>query len=205
MFKVGHVDPAGRFGFLRSRLSAPDTVVGETIRQVAQSDLGSIFCREPRQPIRAASRTDAASDADHDERIEDEAVAVVHSLMFVVCPSSSSPISPATRVARQSTRPLRANGGHPRYGKSVELTPRSQPRSEEMTWSSFPPVLLAEPTPPPDPTQPAPARPKGPAAASHRRRTRACGYSTSAAAACPGGTSRYRCAAPQSDTEVPRL
>jgi hypothetical protein len=37
-----------------------------------------MFRGEPRQSISAAPRTDAAGDADHDERIEGEAVAIVH-------------------------------------------------------------------------------------------------------------------------------
>ena len=78
MFKVRQVNPTRRFAFLRPRLGAPEAIVGEAIGQVAQSNFGSEFGCEPRQSIRAAPRTDAAGDTDHNERIEGEAVAIVH-------------------------------------------------------------------------------------------------------------------------------
>ena len=62
------------------------------VSQVAQGDLGSEFCGEPRQPIRAAPRTDAAVDADH-ERIEGEAVTMMSISMFVFCSTPVKPLS----------------------------------------------------------------------------------------------------------------
>jgi hypothetical protein len=50
----------------------------EPICKVAQCHLRSIFRGKPRQAVRAATRTDAAGDTDHNEGIEGEAVAIVH-------------------------------------------------------------------------------------------------------------------------------
>jgi hypothetical protein len=99
MFKVRQVHAASRFAFLRPRLSAPEAIEGEPICKVAQSDLGSVFCGETRQSIRAASRTDAAGDMDHNERIEGEAVAIVHApdVRFLFLSSSSRCPSLASR------------------------------------------------------------------------------------------------------------
>jgi hypothetical protein len=51
MLKVRQVNPASRFAFLRPPLGAPEAIVREPLSQVAQSDLVSVFCGEPRQPI----------------------------------------------------------------------------------------------------------------------------------------------------------
>ena len=63
---------------LGPRLGTPQAIVGKTLHEIAQSDLGPELGCEARQSIRAAPRTDAAGDADHNERIEGEAVAIVH-------------------------------------------------------------------------------------------------------------------------------
>jgi len=78
MLKVRQVNPASRFALLRPRLGAPEAIVGETVSEVAKTDLRPEFRRETRQAIRAASRADAAGDTDHNERIQGEAVAIVH-------------------------------------------------------------------------------------------------------------------------------
>jgi hypothetical protein len=78
MLKVRQVNPASRFAFLRSRLSAPHAVIGKPVSQVAQRDLRPEFRGKPRQAVRALPRALAATDADHNERIEGEAVAIVH-------------------------------------------------------------------------------------------------------------------------------
>ena len=80
MLKVRQVNPASRFAFLRSRLSAPETVVREPICKVAQCDLRPEFRGKPRQAVRALPRALAARNADHNERIEGEAIAIVHPL-----------------------------------------------------------------------------------------------------------------------------
>ena len=85
MLKVWQVNPACRFTFFRSRLSAPHAVIGKSVSQVAQCDLRSEFRGEPRQAVRALPRALAATDANHSERIEGEAVAIVHALMFAFC------------------------------------------------------------------------------------------------------------------------
>jgi hypothetical protein len=43
------------------------------------------FRGKPRQAVRALPRALAATDADHNEGIEGEAVAIVHALMFAFC------------------------------------------------------------------------------------------------------------------------
>src|SRR4029077_15906209 len=62
---------SGRTG----RLTAPayqsaDRDLSQGARKLAFILGLSVFCGEPRESIRAAARTDAAGDADHNERIE---------------------------------------------------------------------------------------------------------------------------------------
>ena len=101
---------SSRFAFLRSCLSAPEAIVGEPLRQIAQSNFGSEFGGEPRQSIRAAPRTDAAGDADHNERIEGEAIAIVHAsnvrFLFLIRQRR-----PPQRLAVSPVR-FATNGGH---------------------------------------------------------------------------------------------
>jgi hypothetical protein len=53
------------------------------------------FRREPRETIRPAPRAIPASDPNHDERIQVEAIAVVvHVRVFTICSRRSRPLSP---------------------------------------------------------------------------------------------------------------
>jgi hypothetical protein len=78
MLKVRQVHSASGFAFLRSRLRAPHAVIGKPVSQVAQCDLRSEFRGKSRQAVRALPRALAATDADHNKRIEGEPVAIVH-------------------------------------------------------------------------------------------------------------------------------
>jgi hypothetical protein len=50
LFKVREVYAAGALAAFGARLGPPKTVVGETVREIAQADLGSIFCCEADAP-----------------------------------------------------------------------------------------------------------------------------------------------------------
>src|SRR5580693_8134532 len=114
MLKVRQVHSASRFAFLRSRLSAPHAVIGKPVSQVAQCDLRSEFPGKPRQAIRALPRALAAGNADHNERIEGEAVSIVHLPMFTICSftvKSDLSLPPMRRAAIDPTR----------FGQSAEV------------------------------------------------------------------------------------
>jgi hypothetical protein len=109
MFKVRQVHSASRFAFLRSRLSAPHAVIGKPIGQVAQCDLRPEFRGKPRQAVRALPRALAAGDTDHHERIEGEAIAIVHGpyVRFLFC------VRQATSCRRHSRFKLRQQDAKP--------------------------------------------------------------------------------------------
>jgi hypothetical protein len=98
--EVWQVHPTGRLARLGPCLGPLQAMIGEAVSQVAQAHLGAELGGEPRQSIRAPPRTDATGDADHNERIESEAVAIVHAPMFIFC--SKFVNSPMRRVAAAS-------------------------------------------------------------------------------------------------------
>jgi hypothetical protein len=54
------------------------TVVGKSVCEVAQSNLGAVFGGQSSKAIGPAPRADAASDPDDDKGIVREAIAAVH-------------------------------------------------------------------------------------------------------------------------------
>jgi hypothetical protein len=86
-------------------------MISECWYKVAQCDLRSIFLCKPRQAVRAAPRTNAAGDADHNERIEarrsQSSITNVRFLFFFV---KRRP-SPASAVYRPVEEPPRAQNG----------------------------------------------------------------------------------------------
>ena len=129
MLKVRQVNSASRFAFLRSRLGPPYAIIGEAVGKVAQRDFRSEFRGKSRQAVRAFPRALAATDADHNERIEGEAVAIISNVRFFVpsfvkrctSPTSRRLISRFVRFAQIAVIPT--NACEPRYG-------RSSPRAE---------------------------------------------------------------------------
>jgi hypothetical protein len=78
---------------MRRACRAPPPATGsrrKPIREVAQTDLGTEFRRQPRQPVRSFPRPAAAGDPHDDERIVGETVPVIHIGVFAICSMSQA-------------------------------------------------------------------------------------------------------------------
>jgi hypothetical protein len=91
LLKVWQVDAASRFALLRPRLSTPQAIVREAVREVAKADLRSKFRSQSSEAVGTAPRAHTASNSDHHEGIMSEAIPVVHAGLFALCSLTSRP------------------------------------------------------------------------------------------------------------------
>jgi hypothetical protein len=78
VFKVGQVNPAIRSPSLRPRLRPPKAIIRKAVQKIAQGYFRSILRGDAGKPIRAFSRANAASNADHDKGVMCKTILLIH-------------------------------------------------------------------------------------------------------------------------------